>query len=57
VQVGEIRAAVPTANRPAAETLHAAGFRRDFTTPRMRLGPPVPARPDRLFRLYNLFWG
>jgi GNAT superfamily N-acetyltransferase len=56
-QVGEIRAAVPSANRPAAKTLRDAGFRRDFTTPRMRLGPPVAHRPDRLFRLYNLFWG
>lgn len=56
-QVREIRAAAPAGNRAAAETLQAAGFRRDFTTPRMRLGPPVTARPDRLFRLYNLFWG
>lgn len=56
-QIGQIRAAAPTENAAAAETLRAAGFRRDFTTPRMRLGPAVPARPDRLFRLYNLFWG
>jgi GNAT superfamily N-acetyltransferase len=56
-QVGEIRAAAPTDNAAAEETLRAAGFRREFTTPRMRLGPPVAARPDRLFRLDNLFWG
>src|SRR5581483_1658911 len=56
-QVGQIRAAAPTENTAAAETLRELEFRRDFTTPRMRLGPPVAARPDRLFRLYNLFWG
>jgi GNAT superfamily N-acetyltransferase len=56
-QIGQIRAAAPTGNTAAAETLRDHGFRRDFTTPRMRLGPPVAARPDRLFRLYNLFWG
>jgi GNAT superfamily N-acetyltransferase len=56
-QVGQIRAAAPTGNTAAAETLRELDFRRDFTTPRMRLGPPVAAKPDRLFRLYNLFWG
>jgi GNAT superfamily N-acetyltransferase len=57
VQVGEVRAAVPRQNVHAAETLRAAGFRPELTTPRMRLGPAVPARPERLFRLFNLFWG
>jgi GNAT superfamily N-acetyltransferase len=56
-QVGEVRAAVPSTNAAAAETLSATGFRPELTTPRMRLGPPVAARPQRLFRLFNLFWG
>jgi GNAT superfamily N-acetyltransferase len=57
LQAGEVRVGVPAGNGAAIEFLAGLRFRRDLTTPRMRLGPPVGARPDRLFRLYNLFWG
>jgi len=45
-QVGEVRAATPSANVAAAETLGAAGFRPELTTPRMRLGPATAPGPS-----------
>jgi hypothetical protein len=37
--------------------LAAAGFEERARTTRMRLGPPLPWRPEAVFGAHNLFWG
>jgi predicted N-acetyltransferase YhbS len=48
---------VPDANPAAAEALRRWRFTAASAGERMRLGPPVPWRPDMQFGLFNLFWG
>lgn len=48
---------LPDANETALRALHAWGLRPINHATRMRLGPPPRYVPERLFGLYNLFWG
>jgi predicted N-acetyltransferase YhbS len=48
---------VPTDNPAASEALRHWGFTAAAAGARMRLGPPVPWRPELQFGLFNLFWG
>jgi GNAT superfamily N-acetyltransferase len=48
---------VPDDNPYAGELLASWGFRVVNVATRMRLGPPVPHDPRRMFGLTNLFWG
>jgi len=52
-----VRLGVPAANAPAADALRAAGHEEVAPTERMRLGPPVPWAPERVFGVFNPFWG
>jgi GNAT superfamily N-acetyltransferase len=54
---GPLTVSVPDANRPAVDALRAWGLRPINHAARMRLGPPAAYEPERLFGLYNLFWG
>jgi hypothetical protein len=53
----ELSVSVPAGNRAGLLALEAAGFRERFTTTRMRLGRPLPWRPEAVFGAHNLFWG
>jgi predicted N-acetyltransferase YhbS len=53
----ELSVSVPAGNRTALLALDAAGFREHSVTTRMRLGPPLPWRPEAVFGAHNLFWG
>lgn len=48
---------VPDENEAALRAMRDWGFARANHGQRMRLGPPVPWRPERQFGLFNLFWG
>jgi hypothetical protein len=48
------RVTVPEANEPAVAWLRQNGYRVDMRTPRMRLGPPVPWRPEAIFGAISL---
>jgi GNAT superfamily N-acetyltransferase len=54
---GEVTVSLPAGNRAGLLALAAAGFRERSGTTRMRLGPPLPWRPESLFGAHNLFWG
>jgi GNAT superfamily N-acetyltransferase len=53
----ELSVSVPAGNRTGLLALEAAGFQRRSVTTRMRLGPPLPWRPEAVFGAHNLFWG
>jgi GNAT superfamily N-acetyltransferase len=53
----ELSVSVPAGNRAGLLALEAAGFRERFATTRMRLGRPLPWRPEAVFGAHNLFWG
>jgi GNAT superfamily N-acetyltransferase len=53
----ELSVSVPDGNRAALLAVEAAGFRERSVTTRMRLGPPLPWRPEAVFGAHNLFWG
>jgi GNAT superfamily N-acetyltransferase len=53
----ELSVSVPAGNRTVLLALEAAGFRERSLTTRMRLGPPLPWRPEAVFGAHNLFWG
>ena len=48
---------VPDANAAAVDALQGWRFSPSTGGERMRLGPPVPWRPEMQFGLFNLFWG
>ncbi len=48
---------LPDANAGAVRALRAWGFQPINEAVRMRLGPPPAFDPDRVFGMYNLFWG
>jgi GNAT superfamily N-acetyltransferase len=48
---------LPDANRRGTQALAAWGFHPVSHAERMRLGPPVPWSPERVFGMFNLFWG
>jgi hypothetical protein len=48
---------VPDANEAARDALRRWSFARLNDGERMRLGPPLPWRPDWQWGLFNLFWG
>jgi GNAT superfamily N-acetyltransferase len=48
------RVTVPAANEPAVTWLGRNGYTVDMRTPRMRLGPPVPWRPEAIFGAISL---
>jgi GNAT superfamily N-acetyltransferase len=54
---GELAVSLPAGNRAAVAALEAAGFQERARTTRMRLGPPLPWRPEQVFGAHNLFWG
>jgi predicted N-acetyltransferase YhbS len=54
---GEVSVSLPAGNRAGLLALAAAGFRERSATTRMRLGPPLPWRPESVFGAHNLFWG
>jgi GNAT superfamily N-acetyltransferase len=53
----ELLVSVPAGNRTGLRALEAAGFRERSVTTRMRLGSPLPWRPEAVFGAHNLFWG
>jgi predicted N-acetyltransferase YhbS len=53
----ELSVSVPAGNRTGLLALEAAGFQERSVTTRMRLGPPLPWRPEAVFGAHNLFWG
>jgi len=53
----ELSVSLPSGNRTGLLALEAAGFRERSGTTRMRLGPPLPWRPEAVFGAHNLFWG
>lgn len=48
---------LPSANREATAALSGWGLDCVNSATRMRLGPPPPYDPARVFGLFNLFWG
>ncbi len=48
---------IPRASSAAVEALSALGFEEVNRASRMRLGPPLPWCPSRLFGAFNLYWG
>jgi predicted N-acetyltransferase YhbS len=48
---------LPDANRPAVQALRSWGLRPINQALRMRLGPAPKYVPERVFGLFNLFWG
>jgi len=48
---------VPEANHHAVDAMSVRGYEEVAGTERMRLGPPVPWRPDLVFGVFNPFWG
>jgi predicted N-acetyltransferase YhbS len=56
-EAGELSASLPVANRAGVLALLAAGFQERSRTTRMRLGAPLPWRPEAVFAAHNLFWG
>jgi GNAT superfamily N-acetyltransferase len=53
----ELSVSLPAGNRAGLLALEAAGFQARSATTRMRLGPPLPWRPQAVFGAHNLFWG
>jgi hypothetical protein len=53
----EISVSLPAGNRAGLLALEAAGLQERSRTTRMRLGPPLPWRPETVFGAHNLFWG
>ena len=53
----KLRVALPADQEHARKRLADLGFRESTRTSRMRLGPPVPIRPDRVYSVFNLYWG
>ena len=53
----ELSVSLPAGNRAGLLALEAAGFQARSATTRMRLGPPLPLRPEAVFGAHNLFWG
>jgi hypothetical protein len=54
---GEAIVTLPDANRSGTRALAAWGFHPVSQAERMRLGPTVPWTPERVFGMFNLFWG
>ena len=54
---GTATVVAPSANSTASDALRHWGFSAASAGDRMRLGPPVPWRPEMQFGLFNLFWG
>lgn len=54
---GAVFTGVPAANRAAEEALSARGGVPGARVERMRLGAPVPYRPERIWGVYSLFCG
>lgn len=48
---------LPDANAAGTEALVSWGFEPVNHAERMRLGPAVPWAPDRIYGMFNLFWG
>jgi hypothetical protein len=48
---------LPDANRAGVTALRSWGFRPVNHAERMRLGPELDWHPERLFGMFNLFWG
>jgi GNAT superfamily N-acetyltransferase len=48
---------VPDTNEPAANAVRRWGFARYNSAERMRLGPDPGYRRERVFGMFNLFWG
>lgn len=48
---------VPEGNTSAIRALETLGHAARSRATRMRLGPPVPWRPNAVFSTFNLFWG
>jgi predicted N-acetyltransferase YhbS len=53
----ELTLRVPTANAAAMQYLQSRGFREGGSLPRMRLGDPVPWRPERIWAITNFALG
>lgn len=51
------RVALPAVNRAAQAVLEGLGYYPSSRVSRMRLGPAVDVRPERMFGLFNLYWG
>jgi GNAT superfamily N-acetyltransferase len=54
---GDAIVTLPDGNRRGTQALAAWGFHPVNHAERMRLGPPVPWAPERVFGMFNLFWG
>ena len=54
---GPLTVSLPDANAAAQGALRAWGLRPINQATRMRLGPPPAYAPDRVFGMFNLFWG
>lgn len=52
-----LRVALPVTQERTRKRLAELGFRESSRTTRMRMGPAVPARPDHLYSVFNLYWG
>jgi len=54
---GPLTVSLPDANAAAMGALRAWGLRPINQATRMRLGPAPAYAPDRVFGMFNLFWG
>ena len=54
---GQQRIGLPVEQSTLRRLLEQYGFREHLRVTRMRLGPAVQHRPDRLFSVFNLYWG
>ncbi len=54
---GPVILTLPDANSAGIEILRGWGFRPVNHAERMRLGPPVDWHPERVYGMFNLFWG
>jgi GNAT superfamily N-acetyltransferase len=52
-----VRVGVPEANYAAIDAMEDRGYDEMPGTERMRMGPPIPWRPDLIFSVFNPFWG
>jgi hypothetical protein len=48
---------VPESNASAIRAMETLGHAERSRVARMRLGPPIPWRPNAVFSTFNLFWG
>jgi predicted N-acetyltransferase YhbS len=54
---GQQRIGLPVEQSDLRRLLEGHGLREHVTVTRMQLGPAVAHRPDRLFSVFNLYWG